>query len=161
MTNQERATILSRMRNIANEYNLGIVVNAAAWESDLDKDIIFIPLHWTIADADYYTWEQYVLKDIWEQYTMYKEILSKVPHFVYSFYHELGHHAHDKGGDLMYPHEATRLLIGKLPEQFRELGTKAYFEIPEEVDATEWAIEQIVHHMAWQSLKTQKYWWEV
>ncbi len=153
--NTHRAVILQRMVKIANQSLLNIKTNAAAWESDIDKEIIFIPHNWTTADTNYYTWEQYVLKDLWENYSP-DSGLQEVPHFVYSFYHEVGHFQHEGNGDMYYPHEATRLLIGSLPQEFKELATRAYFEIPEEQDATEWAVYQVYIDIC-----NNEKWWEV
>jgi len=132
----------------------GVQVNFSdelGWNYDLENEILTMP-------NDYETQPEPDLphKMFMQAYCPDKiEYFANVPHWVFKLYHEIGHHHHDPE----YDERNLRKILAGLAEISEEVALAGYYELPSEVDASHWAIAQIMEDMENAHLNGTPYWW--
>lgn len=123
------------MRGLADFYGIKVKKEGNDWAYDNENETIIIPLEWWIEDDTDQYWRENILKP----HSFYAESFESVPQFVFNFYHEIGHHE----TDCTYDTTNLRKILDSLAQLNKRISLAGYFELPDEVDATDWALEQI------------------
>lgn len=140
------------MRRKCEQYSLNLRFEGHDWAFDNTSDTVIAPVDWEIMDDTDALWRKLVLEEEIGN-SPKAELYRAVPQWVYNLMHEIGH---SEGEETYYEETALRKILDGLSTISKELALCGYFELPSEVEASVWAIDEIMTAVC-----EEKKWWEI